>query len=807
MHHRRSCSEAISARAALMLAALALLDHNTDYALAADDDAWQGTVTVVESSHSESDKTDVLRPINEENCSSTERHMRRARMEKTTTYSGFQLLPDTVERTTKWRGTARANVTLDKSDYTLDVTRNAPCFSQPSDSREQGYETTTSGSGVGQGEVMFFRLAEPGSREATCNIEADVEKEVAVVPEVGRRWDSKGEKPVKQQHSLLAGAVFSTNFSFACDPRSSSYSGRQRIEMNPDGNDIKVVTWDIRRGPGKAAAVAIDGCAHLGIGKTAKLTATGRPPGGAYKWYGMPVSVLEVTETGPNVTVTPLKAGRALILVEYRPPGGGVAEARVSGSVAEVRAVNGGAALPEIGLKDENGHTPPPVRVPVDQAPPEGDLVSYPVADPAVASVLNEGPSLLIQGVRVGKTTAQAQTACKQKTGPEFAIEVVRCTKETRERQFEKEKEAVKRVLEDAEKAREALEGENLEEAAKKLPEHTADAFAKLSELLLSLTSGAGHGTAESLEHGLEAAGKLYTAWKMMQGNTEASAILLALINPSTEKVAAKVELYESWKEYLHDLDTILSALDKWNEAMQRMARHQEDLDLLQRRHESICGKKPGEGEPPPPPTPPGRTPAPTVTPVPPGPTPAPQEPTPVPPVPTAVPPKPTGVPPGPTPRQVPPSQPTAPPSTTGGFPYLACGCQTYTTSAWTKSAPGLTAVGTDLSKTQSCAKQFAGRVETLGKDLQSFGDAFTQAQQAAGLPREQGLIELGSAIDTMKTSLSGISSFGKDAGTVKSSLGGCGGTTNTVGAIIGAVNVTEPSTKPTAIPDTSGRK
>jgi len=771
-------------RAAALLAALASLDPGVGYAFAADGDPWQGTVTVVAKSRSESDKTDVSRPDGGgEECSFSQRRVSRTGDQKTTTYSDFRLLPDREADGTGWLGSARANVTVNNSYYSLDVRKYAQCgVLSPPRTEEEGYETTTSGAGVGQGKVRFSRYAEPGSRRATCHIEADVEQEVAKVPEIGRRWNSKGEESVREQSSLHAGSI--SNFSFACDPQSSSYSGQRQQQTSSNVNDTEVVTWNIRRGPGKAAAVTIDGCAHLGMGKAATLTAKGSPPGGTYKWYGMPMSVLEVTEAGPEVTVTPLKAGRALIQVEYTPPGGGVAEATLSGSVAEVRSVNGGAALPEIGLKDENGHTPPPVRVPVDQAPPEGDLVSYPVADPAVANVLNEGRSLLIQGVRVGKTTAQAQTACKLKTGPEFSIEVVRCTKETREKQFEKEKEAQRKIIEDSEKAREALEGEKLEEAAKKLTEHSVDAFAKLSELLLSLTSGAGHGKAESLEHGLEAAGKLYTAWKMMQGNTEASAVLLALINPSTKKVAAKYELYESWKEYLHDLDTILSALEKWHEAMQRVARDREELDLLQRRHASICGKKPGDGEPPPAPTPPGRTPAPTVTPAP-AVTPVPQEPTPAPPVPTAVPPKPTGVPPGATPPRGPPPQPTAPPATAGGMPYLACGCQPYTTSAWTISVAGVTAVGADLTKTQPCAKEFAGRVETLGNDLQSFGDAFTQAQQAAGLPREAGLAKLGSAIEVMKKSLSGITAFGKDAETLKSSLGGCEGSFRKAGDLI----------------------
>ena len=167
-------------------------------------------MTVVDKDDSEGDKTEVGPPP----CAVSDRRVSRTHTEETTTYSDFRLLPDTPEKTTKWAGTARANVSYNGGFCTLEVRTYAPCYATPGSSGENGYETTTSGSGVAQGEVRFFRYTDQGSGKTTCHIEADVEKEVAKIPEVGRRWDSKGEQPVKQEYSLLAGSVFGTDFSF-----------------------------------------------------------------------------------------------------------------------------------------------------------------------------------------------------------------------------------------------------------------------------------------------------------------------------------------------------------------------------------------------------------------------------------------------------------------------------------------------------------------------------------------------------------------------------------------------------------------
>jgi|GEM_PF-4608748 len=300
---------------------------------------WQGTVTVVDNDFMENDKTEVSKPDGQEECSFSLRAAFRSRDEKTTRYSDFQLLPDAgEEQPNGWRGTARANVTINASYYTLDVRKNAQCgVLAPPNTEEHGYETTTSGDGVGQGSVRFSRYIDPDTGNPTCHLTADVEQEVAKVPEVGRRWDSKtGEEAVKQQFSLHAGSVY--DFSFDCDPLSTSYSGQKKRQMSPNVNNIEVVTWNISRGPGKTDAVAIDGCAHLVKGGIARLTAKGKPPGGIYSWSANPSAPFNVSGSDENAIVLGEACGRATIEVVYRTPEGKSTRGNLPGSVVEVRS-------------------------------------------------------------------------------------------------------------------------------------------------------------------------------------------------------------------------------------------------------------------------------------------------------------------------------------------------------------------------------------------------------------------------------------------------------------------------------------
>jgi len=746
----------------------------------ADDDGWHGTVTIEESSHSENDKTEVFRPIEGSGeCSYSQRSVSRRGDKKSTTYSDFQLLPDSGEEETHaWLGTARTNVTVHNTYYTLEVRKNAQCGVTPPDTDEQGYETTTSGNGVGQGDVRFGRYIEDGSSQATCTIEAFAEKEVSQVPEVGRRWSSKGEESVKQWYSLFAGQ--GNDISFACDPAATSYSGQQKKQMSPNANDIEVITWNIRRGPQKANAVAINGCAHLVKGQKTQLSAEGKPPGGTYSWRVDPSGFLAVSKENEHAMVIGSSPGRATVEVEYRSTDGKISRGTLAGSVTEIRSVNGGAKIPQIGLRDEEGkEAPPPVRIPVDQVPPEGDLLSFPVADEGVATVLNDGKELLIQGLRIGRTTAQAQTQCREKTGAAIHIEVVRCTKETIDKMMEKEQKVLDRFNEKARKARELVSHPEVKKAADQIWKHGGEAVLKTADVILSGATAAGEAShaVHTLEKIVSVSDAVPTAFNASQGSLEAVMLTGSLLNPATKAMATAYEFTKSWHEWMSDVKKIVSTTDEVQEILAKCERDREELEFLADKRKKICGQGPTDTD-----NPPATTPSKSTPPKNPEQTAdenatAPSE-------------QPSDTQPEPSEPSEPPiisdPEPPAQPSRGGGFIMpKECGCGSYASSAWDSNATGLKVMGADLARTEKCAEPFEASLQAYNQDLKTLGDAANQAQQALSLPPQEGLPKLKAAMGEMKKSVENIQAFGKSVESVKTALGGCEETFKKAGELV----------------------
>ncbi len=327
--------------------------------------------------------------------------------------------------------------------------------------------------------------------------------------------------------------------------------------------------------------------------ETRSSSPRGKPPGGTYSWKTNPTAILGVSGSGEKATVKGDDFGRATVEIEYRTPDGKTKSGTLSGSVAGVRSVNGGATMPRIGLKDENGKDAPPLRVPLDQVPPEGDLLSFPVADEGIATVVNEGENLLIQGLRVGRTTTQAQTQCREKTGPVVNLEVVRCTQETIDKMLEKEQEVLDRFNEKAREAQEIVTEPELKEVEEQIWKHTGNALLKASEVVLTGASLAGHvaHAVHTLEHAVSMVNTGISGWSALQGNAEAMVATAALLNPLTSAMAVEYEVYEAWHEWLGDLAKINSTTDKVNELTQQCERDLEELDYLADRREKICGK------------------------------------------------------------------------------------------------------------------------------------------------------------------------------------------------------------------------
>jgi hypothetical protein len=97
----------------------------------------------------------------------------------------------------------------------------------------------------------------------------------------------------------------------------------------------------------KKPKVEIAGCAHLLLGGSDHLTATGSPSGGRYRWSAEPSSVLQVSGTESSTDVKAGEPGHAPVRVEYEARNGKKAETTLPGSVVKLTSVNGGAAIAE----------------------------------------------------------------------------------------------------------------------------------------------------------------------------------------------------------------------------------------------------------------------------------------------------------------------------------------------------------------------------------------------------------------------------------------------------------------------------
>jgi hypothetical protein len=152
---------------------------------------------------------------------------------------------------------------------------------------------------------------------------------------------------------------------------------------------------------------------------------------------------LSVSGSGSSASVSAKSPGRTTVRVEHETKDGETIEAEKSGSVVELLSVS---AVPQIALTDENDNELPSTLVSLVQDPPDGDLLPFAVADPAIATVFNTGSVLQIQGLREGNTTAQAKTLCDVMTGPVIKLEVIRCDKKKIDELTEALKEAEQKL-------------------------------------------------------------------------------------------------------------------------------------------------------------------------------------------------------------------------------------------------------------------------------------------------------------------------------------------------------------------------
>lgn len=265
---------------------------------------------------------------------------------------------------------------------------------------------------------------------------------------------------------------------------------------------IWTVNLTLSSKPPEKAKVTIDGCANIMIGVSAEMTATVEPETeGTYTWTSDPSDVFTISGSGKTATATGNKAGRATIRVEFQPKKGKKVEGKISGTVVELLSVNGGAEIPVIGLYDENAARKPSVQVPTVQDPPDGELLDFPVADDAIATVQNLGTSLVIQGIKEGVTSAQGKTGCGDQDEHIINIEVVNCDEETKQKLRDKLKEIRERLNEKTAELKEKLNDPSFQRAHKNLDRNLMKAFEKLMSIAgscLGAVTSAASGTAGS---------------------------------------------------------------------------------------------------------------------------------------------------------------------------------------------------------------------------------------------------------------------------------------------------------------------
>jgi len=236
--------------------------HTTAFAGGTDDNVMRGTVTVVDTININDDKTDETPLVDGGYISN--RHVNREQSRRTYAYSGIRSAPDSD---TSWAGPANVNLNINASYYKLDVEKRVlPAYVKDNriSTHEVGFEATTSGATVAQGEVKFYRnLKEDDPRKADCRIEVDAQEDWRDRPElavwmVGHHWDKwdKSHQENDQRTREILAPIF-VGIDFDCNPNATSYSGQQQIKMNPDGTSTRDVTWNIHSGPQPETEVEI----------------------------------------------------------------------------------------------------------------------------------------------------------------------------------------------------------------------------------------------------------------------------------------------------------------------------------------------------------------------------------------------------------------------------------------------------------------------------------------------------------------------------------------------------------------------
>lgn len=261
-----------------------------------------------------------------------------------------------------------------------------------------------------------------------------------------------------------------------------SISGTLKITATLRGGSISYVE----------AGVTLDGCSEPGAGIQGKVTASGKPDGGAYNFRVEPADMMSVDATGASATLTGSRPDRGTLYVGYTTPDGGRAEASKPASVVRINSYNGGDAIPQIPLYDIDGNKlSGKLTVPYSSEPDEAnELVDFVSGNPSVFTVVASADNLDIQAAEPGKTTLEARDNCGNTTGPVVEVEVVNCDRETVEALERMKPAAIENLKAAAENLQKVTGSKEFEKARDDLVASTWELLAKAGLTIISSGKG-----------------------------------------------------------------------------------------------------------------------------------------------------------------------------------------------------------------------------------------------------------------------------------------------------------------------------
>ena len=479
--------------------------------------------------------------------------------------------------------------------------------------------------------------------------------------------------------------------------------------------------------------VTLDGCSELGEGGRGRVTASGRPGGGRYRFWAEPQGMLSMEVDGAAATLTGSTPGRGTVHVEYTTPEGKTAQASRPAACVKVESINGGAPIPEIVLYDIDGKRLPDVReVPVKVIPADAaDLVEYVPADPGILTAVNLGNAIALQAVREGKTTLQVRLKCSGSLGPVVAVEIVPCDKETIAKLDEMLRIATESQKHAARDFMDALDSKEFQEAADKIAGATFQLARKTAVLIIGSASGYGMPT-RTIKTASEFIGKLDAVADIAEGGDVLEQMInyggLAAEFFGDQATQTAFDVYDTIKaaaEFGEHLGNLKGQTDRMAEAAKWVEHWRRVIEDIVRR-QKLCRKKaeqpPKEDKPPTDPTKPPADPK--------RPAPKPTKPTPktepVPPTPP-----PTGeTPPGEPPVSPPP--PSSPPRQVG-LPYDMGDCGCGKTLGLSQNHDGLASLAAGMSNLLDCVKKFSDTdLPAYAKALEEMPAVFGKLTAAA---------------------------------------------------------------------------